>query len=229
MSTPNQIAANRENAKLSTGPQSPAGKEASSQNALRHGLTAQGFIVLPGQEEEFDAVRTGLRKNLLPLGELQEAFFTRIVECTWNLHRCRLAEAALYAQSEDQTIDPFLNDDDKRLDRIRKYARQYENSLAKNLRELGRIQTECQYRHEAYPLTPEQKFEDTPHSLSEVCEFQKVMAAVSRQRKTESGTSQNEAKAIEQEALALLERFTTPPSRTPQALIPASPTKSEAA
>jgi hypothetical protein len=210
MSTPNQIAANRENAKLSTGPQSPAGKEASSQNALRHGLTAQGFIVLPGQEEEFDAVRTGLRKNLLPLGELQEAFFTRIVECTWNLHRCRLAEAALYAESEDQTIDPLLNDD-KRLDRIRKYARQYENSLAKNLRELGRIQTEAQYRHEAYPLTEDDKFEDTCHSLSEVCEFQKVMAAFSRQRLTESRVRHNEANSDEQEAFAALDRLTAPP------------------
>ena len=40
MTTERQIAANRANAKRSTGPKSRAGKARASQNAYRHGLTA---------------------------------------------------------------------------------------------------------------------------------------------------------------------------------------------
>ncbi len=39
MASERQIAANRRNARTSTGPRSPSGKKRASQNALRHGLT----------------------------------------------------------------------------------------------------------------------------------------------------------------------------------------------
>jgi hypothetical protein len=40
MTSPAQIQANRRNARRSTGPRTPLGRQASSQNARRHGLTA---------------------------------------------------------------------------------------------------------------------------------------------------------------------------------------------
>ena len=40
MTSPAQIRANRQNARRSTGPRTPLGRSASSQNARRHGLTA---------------------------------------------------------------------------------------------------------------------------------------------------------------------------------------------
>jgi hypothetical protein len=40
VTTPSQIHANRQNARRSTGPRTPLGRQASSQNARRHGLTA---------------------------------------------------------------------------------------------------------------------------------------------------------------------------------------------
>lgn len=43
MATPAQIAANRRNAKRSTGPITPEGKAICSQNALKHGLSAKNF------------------------------------------------------------------------------------------------------------------------------------------------------------------------------------------
>jgi hypothetical protein len=44
MASERQIAANRANAKRSTGPKTAAGKLRSSRNALKHGLSASGFL-----------------------------------------------------------------------------------------------------------------------------------------------------------------------------------------
>ena len=44
MTSDKQIAANRENAKRSTGPRSAGGKRKSRRNAFRHGLTAETVI-----------------------------------------------------------------------------------------------------------------------------------------------------------------------------------------
>ena len=44
MTTEKQIAANRENAKKSTGPRTLDGKRKSRRNAVRHGLTAETVI-----------------------------------------------------------------------------------------------------------------------------------------------------------------------------------------
>src|SRR4051812_12599808 len=90
MSTAAQITANRENSKLSTGPRTEQGKAKSSRNNPRHGLAARGFIVLPGQESAFEQLEEGLQRQLVPFGTLQETIFTRVLECSWNLHRCRL-------------------------------------------------------------------------------------------------------------------------------------------
>ena len=45
--SPEQLAANRANAKLSTGPKTAAGKKASSHNALRHGLSTLAVVPEP--------------------------------------------------------------------------------------------------------------------------------------------------------------------------------------
>jgi hypothetical protein len=55
MATKKQIAANRANAKLSTGPKTAAGRFKSSRNAFRHGLTAQ-FQLDPTVTERVDAM-----------------------------------------------------------------------------------------------------------------------------------------------------------------------------
>ena len=49
MTSARKTAANRKNAKKSTGPRTPAGKRTASTNALRHGVLAT-LPVLPGVE-----------------------------------------------------------------------------------------------------------------------------------------------------------------------------------
>jgi len=49
--------ANRANALLSTGPRTDAGKQRSSLNALRHGLTAASAVLLSEDRSAYDAHR----------------------------------------------------------------------------------------------------------------------------------------------------------------------------
>ena len=176
-----QIAANRDNAKLSTGPTSEAGKATSSRNHTTHNLTAKGLIIPPALEDAFAHHQAQLRNSLVPNGELQEILFARLLECSWNLHRCRLAEQQLY---QTTTVDPLLDDSNApKYDRIQKYARQYESSLHKSLRALAVLQTEAAFRQEVAPITedtPQEEYEATPHVLSEACSYSKVLANMAK-------------------------------------------------
>ena len=60
-----QRAANRKNAKKSSGPRTDNGKARASYNALKHGLTAERLL-LPGESaEEFEAYRTDLIEHFV--------------------------------------------------------------------------------------------------------------------------------------------------------------------
>ena len=64
MSTPAQVAANQQNAKLSTGPKTEDGKAISSKNNLRHGFTG-AFMILPWEkQEEFDTLLAFLASSV---------------------------------------------------------------------------------------------------------------------------------------------------------------------
>jgi len=56
MATQPQIAANIANAQLSTGPRTPEGKQASSRNALSHGLYASIASLSPTERAQFDEI-----------------------------------------------------------------------------------------------------------------------------------------------------------------------------
>ena len=66
MSSAAKALANRQNSLHSTGPVTAAGKAASSQNAMRHGLTSKQ-IVLPGEDAaQYDELRQALACDLRP-------------------------------------------------------------------------------------------------------------------------------------------------------------------
>ena len=97
MATKRQIAANRRNARRSTGPRTAAGKAASSANALRHGLAAARAVVLPDEDADaYERLRQGVIADLDPAGALQEALAQRIVVLLWRLDRAARLEAELF-------------------------------------------------------------------------------------------------------------------------------------
>ncbi len=103
--SPAQIAANRANAQKSTGPKTPAGRDASKMNALKHGILSRETVVrgrcIQEDELEFAALHQRLWEDLMPAGPLEEMLVDRIVTAHWRLRRALKAEAGEIALNVD--------------------------------------------------------------------------------------------------------------------------------
>src|SRR5262249_11813564 len=96
MTSERQKAANRANARHSTGPKTPAGKAVVRLNACRHGLLARD-VVLPGEDADaFEDLWNRVRAHHSPEGPLEEYYVDRVVNIMWRLQRAGRAEAALF-------------------------------------------------------------------------------------------------------------------------------------
>ena len=168
MTTAAQIQANRTNARKSTGPRTPEGKEKASQNALKHGLRAKQAVI-PGEDPgEFEEHREEMLAELAPAGAVQTMLAERIVHLSWRLRRAERVQNAvfdtLYAREVDYepsrhrhvpagSSAPANPDGDwvlgrtiiadfancPVLDRLLTYERRIESSLYKAMRELERL------------------------------------------------------------------------------------------
>ena len=87
MATETQILANRRNAQKSTGPNTPNGKNAVSQNALKHGLLTDRTVIKSEDQAEFDLHRTQILDELAPSTPIESALADRIVSTLWRLKR----------------------------------------------------------------------------------------------------------------------------------------------
>ena len=111
MTSLRQIKSNRRNAQRSTGPKTPSGKARSSQNAVRHGLTAEtviGPLEDPADYRAFEqAVTTGYDAETAVEREL----VLRLASLLWRLRRATSVETGLLQiQCEMSTApDPALS------------------------------------------------------------------------------------------------------------------------
>jgi hypothetical protein len=137
MSSVLQQEANSKNALLSTGPRTPEGKAISSQNALKHGLSAKHFVIQEEERPEFDQLQAGLLEELRPDGTLEQLVFNDILHARWKLHRCRGIEASLSTGDTDPLLDESLG---KQLDRILRYEARAERNFYRSLKELRTLQ-----------------------------------------------------------------------------------------
>src|SRR5713101_336768 len=81
------IARNRANAQHSTGPKTEAGKQRSSLNALRHGLTGH-TIVLPTEDmAAYQRFTKRFFDDLKPKGVIEEQLVQTIADTSWRLNR----------------------------------------------------------------------------------------------------------------------------------------------
>jgi len=84
-----QIEANRANAQLSTGPRTEEGKQRSSQNSLKHGVTAKSDVLPTEDPDPYKRFARALIADLKPQGELETQIARNLASIQWRLRRLR--------------------------------------------------------------------------------------------------------------------------------------------
>src|SRR6266851_1680995 len=89
-----RIAANRSNARRSTGPRTPRGKAASSRNACKHGFRSS---VLPPPTPEFTALLDAFRAEHHPATDAEESCVRSIALAVWHTRELDRLETEAFA------------------------------------------------------------------------------------------------------------------------------------
>ena len=104
--TPEQLAANRANARRSTGPRTPEGKARSAQNAVKHGFTASSFVVV--RLEELDEVEN-LKQDLIsvyqPVNAQELLALERAALAQQSMFRAARLESGFFTACIDEAYD----------------------------------------------------------------------------------------------------------------------------
>ncbi|HUE02787.1 MAG TPA: hypothetical protein VMR62_24690 [Bryobacteraceae bacterium] len=91
-----QHAANQQNARLSTGPRTPAGKTAVRLNALKYGLRARDLL-LPGEDPaEYQQLWDDLESDWQPQNRTERLHLEQMATSQWLLARMARGERLIY-------------------------------------------------------------------------------------------------------------------------------------
>ncbi|MGH9619962.1 MAG: hypothetical protein ACRD45_09680, partial [Bryobacteraceae bacterium] len=82
--SPAQLAANRANAQLSTGPRSPAGKAVSRLNAVKSGLTGRSVLLPTDDVAAYEHHVREFMKELNPVGIREQCLAQSIADNMWR-------------------------------------------------------------------------------------------------------------------------------------------------
>jgi hypothetical protein len=111
MASQSKSDAARENGKKSRGPKTPEGKKSSSQNALKHGLTADSHV-LPGESEpDFLELLQSHEDTYRPANAVEKDLVQTMALARWRLRRMATLETSLLenelARSKDNIDEEF--------------------------------------------------------------------------------------------------------------------------
>jgi hypothetical protein len=160
-----QLEANRNNALLSTGPKTEAGRNRSRMNALRHGLTGQVTTMTDEDRAAHDQFSNALIKDLAPEGPMETQLAQRIATDSWRLNRAGAIEDNLFALGQLQNTGQACPDvpqidaalvsarvftvESKQLQLLTLYEQRINRSIQKNLAMLQSLQATRKAEHEA--------------------------------------------------------------------------------
>jgi hypothetical protein len=165
-----QLEANRNNARLSSGPRTEAGRNHSRMNALRHGLTGQVTTMTDDDRAAHDQLSKALIASLAPEGAMETQLAQRIATDSWRLNRASAIEDNLFAlglyehsgqllpdfeQPGHEQIDAALTTarvftlESKQLQLLTLYEQRINRSIQKNLALLQSLQATRKAEHEA--------------------------------------------------------------------------------
>jgi hypothetical protein len=144
-----QDQANQQNALLSTGPTTAAGKSTAARNATKSGFWSAD-VLMPGEsKDEFEEFEEGFLHDLNPVGTMESWCAQQVIACTWRLRRvCRvetevLAEQSFPEKNRAPTLGRAYLNDCRGLNALSKLARdesRIERSLYRAYHELQRLQ-----------------------------------------------------------------------------------------
>ncbi|HEY3835550.1 MAG TPA: hypothetical protein VGL72_03225, partial [Bryobacteraceae bacterium] len=166
MTTEKQLEANRANALKSTGPRTEAGKNRSSLNALRHGLTGH-VVVLPNEDQEI--LRQFTAKIIADLdvqGDHELQLATTYATAMWNVQRAMAIQENLFTLGLMEEVAENLNiehpeihnaiscaktfrQDSEVFSRVSLYAQRLVNQSKTLLKQLQEVQVQRRQRHQA--------------------------------------------------------------------------------
>jgi hypothetical protein len=121
-----------------TGPKTPEGKAVSSMNALKHGFSSKKFIIMPGQEDDFEKLKSSLLADVRPEGAIEENLFQDLLRDAWTKHRVELRQAEMAESGTDPLFNPAC---EKEFDRIERYHARAQAGFHRAMRQLRTVQT----------------------------------------------------------------------------------------
>jgi hypothetical protein len=95
MTSLRKIESNRENALKSTGPRTQQGKKRSSQNARRHGLTAETVVQPYEDQDDYSAFEQSIAADYDAISAVERALVRRVAGLLWRLRRVAIIETGL--------------------------------------------------------------------------------------------------------------------------------------
>lgn len=106
MATKRQIAANRRNARLCTGPRSAAGRARSSQNALKTGIDAKADVIRAESREDYNALTAECYAHHSPATPEERCLVDGLIRAEWLSRRYMKVATSLWENSLDTTGNP---------------------------------------------------------------------------------------------------------------------------
>lgn len=148
MASAAQVFANRANSQRSTGPHTEPGKERSSRNSFKHGLTSSK-IVLPGEDPaEYDAFRADILAQYQPANSIEQILAEELAAAGWRLNRSRAVETEVLKQLMSDAADSAAGlatvfvEKPKQFDRLLRYLTSIERAYYRVLDKLTKLQKE---------------------------------------------------------------------------------------
>ena len=178
MASAKQVSANRENAQKSTGPQSEAGKEASSRNSFRHGLSAHVFRLLDWEiPERFDALKQAFEAEHQPATVTEHVLVETMVQQYW------LAQRSLCLQTNVMAED-LSEGGIKAMNTLSRYHAQHQRHFQQALAQLQKLRAEKRKAEIGFVSQKAAEAEETRRAAAETrkAEEHKITMEIKRQR-----------------------------------------------
>ena len=147
----NRAAINRANSQHSTGPRTDTGKQRSSLNSLKHGLTAATAVLPTEDPAAYESHRRQFMEEYQPATPTETHLVQELAGTAWRLNRIPALEADLLARAADLLVerDPIANsiaDATRALSTLSTHGARLSRQFQKTLDQLRALQSERRER-----------------------------------------------------------------------------------